>query len=1380
MIRLKIALYLSARLGRKRVTTMTFFWALLALVLHVLPGAVAPTHAQGTRKDDIVFNSRGIPLAGATVRVCTMPASGQPCTPLALIYSDSGLTQALANPTTTDGLGNYFFYAAPGQYEIEISGPSITTKQLPNVILPNDPSSPTFSGAVSAFSLTLGGNLTVSGSTTVVGALASGTLTLNNQNTPPGAAGTGTVNLYTKTADMRLYYKDQTGTEIGPLGPGNGAQINVANTFTAPQNIAADFHTKGPNPSYDIMLFGGYEYSGTQPTTTGTIAASSTSLTLASAQDFATGQGILVLGAGPATLLSTPASVAASPVNVTGSTTYNYCVVAEDYANGRTACSPAGSTTTGASSLGLFTAGTIASCTRASGVVTCTTTSAHHLSPGSFVEIQAGTTGGFLTYEGTATLVTASGSTFTFDQFGVFDDPVGITQGTLRVLAQNLVQWTEVDYSVLRSYIYRCMTTCTLPANAANYSLAGVTQGMDGGFLDYGYAISPSLVGNGDVPATAPTAPNAQWLSSLISAGGGTTTLTLAKAASTSVSGAITLHDNVPNIVAACATIGSTTGGGILYIPNSTPSGGIFPINSTLNLGTACNFGGQFEIDVAAPEVLANASVIPRNQFKLKGITAFGHVTNFYSMEPTTDWTGNAYPFIYALPGTSHDWSMDNLIFQAFRPYQADIVQDQDGTGNNVTSIFYRNIHLNANLAPSYIAGGGFGFFWERGGWSAGGATSFAAPPAAWFKGNFGLGRTVNSQLPGILYTDKTYVFGGILLDDAGNFPLTSVGVGHMEFKELLAESSYGPMIRAKLHGNTIAGIYMFDPTYADSLGASSTPLLDFTSAAVSGFVLQWPGCGNGNQPMFQVGSSAASYIDITLSQAFANCSIVGLQSYIVNQNSFVNTPVFSSGAGGQLSYQMQLPGPPSTAVSSGGSVPVGTILYSVSAVDANGNQTSVGPAKSAVTTTGNQTVTITPPTLPTGAIGWVPYRSTGGGAAMANIPGCSYIVGSTPFVDNFGFPCGASVPSSSQASSSSLSANGLTTYQLKLTNSFTDIVLPAPLTANRTQILPDVTGIVPVSSYVNSAYDNATRANGAIGSNWIVEQNGVNIASNQIQGTSTGVNSAFWNASSFATSQFAQATITALNGTTDFPGVSVLASGTGSSSTYYDCLENSTNIYIQRVVNAAAANLTNAASTGAVGDLLRLEIAPGGALTCYKNGAVALTFTDTQITSGAPGLSISGNVASVKNWSGGNLHPLGHLDAEQDWTKTQHYTQGVGFGTETFTASPRGEQNVFLPGALSSTWTGSTWTLDKAVTVTRVQVQVKTPPAGCSTNAVVRLTDGTSPVNVSISAGASDSGPITQNYAGAASLTISVQTAAAGCTTSPADANVVVQYRMQ
>jgi hypothetical protein len=79
----------------------------------------------------------------------------------------------------------------------------------------------------------------------------------------------------------------------------------------------------------------------------------------------------------------------------------------------------------------------------------------------------------------------------------------------------------------------------------------------------------------------------------------------------------------------------------------------------------------------------------------------------------------------------------------------------------------------------------------------------------------------------------------------------------------------------------------------------------------------------------------------------------------------------------------------------------------------------------------------------------------------------------------------------------------------------------------------------------------------------------------------------------------------------------------------------------------------------------------------------------------------------------------------------------------------------------------------------------VHSPAINCSGNcrvapAVARLTDGTSPVNVTISGAANSSGAISQNYAAGASLTLGVATAAAGCTTRPADINVTVQYRMQ
>jgi hypothetical protein len=264
--------------------------------------------AQGSRKDDIVFNAQGRPMAGATVRVCTSAATGQPCTPLGLIYSDPGLTQALANPISTDGLGNYTFYAAAGRYEIEISGPSIVTKQLPNVILPNDPSVPTFTtvtttSGISAFSLSLAGNLTVNGSAAITGTLSVG-----------GA----------------------------PL-----PSTNADNKWIASQRF------KGSDPWRDITAYmpaGGCDQSAlTGSHTLGTIASGTNALGIAYDNNFKNGCGIFIYGAGPASTLLTPGQGAAPNPNVigtAGSTTVHYKVAAIDANYGTSGASAAIAITT--------------------------------------------------------------------------------------------------------------------------------------------------------------------------------------------------------------------------------------------------------------------------------------------------------------------------------------------------------------------------------------------------------------------------------------------------------------------------------------------------------------------------------------------------------------------------------------------------------------------------------------------------------------------------------------------------------------------------------------------------------------------------------------------------------------------------------------------------------------------------------------------------------------------------------------------------------------------------------------------------------------------------------------------------------------------------
>jgi hypothetical protein len=50
-----------------------------------------------------------------------------------------------------------------------------------------------------------------------------------NEASAPATPGAGTVSVYTKTSDKRLYYKDDTGTEVGPLETG-GSSLPVADT----------------------------------------------------------------------------------------------------------------------------------------------------------------------------------------------------------------------------------------------------------------------------------------------------------------------------------------------------------------------------------------------------------------------------------------------------------------------------------------------------------------------------------------------------------------------------------------------------------------------------------------------------------------------------------------------------------------------------------------------------------------------------------------------------------------------------------------------------------------------------------------------------------------------------------------------------------------------------------------------------------------------------------------------------------------------------------------------------------------------------------------------------------------------------------------------
>ena len=1393
---------------------MAFFFAALALLLHLVPGGVKPARAQSSRKDDIVFNSRGIPLSGASIRVCTMPASGQPCTPLANIYSDSALTQALANPTTTDGLGNYFFYAAPGKYMIEVSGPGITTKQIPNVILPNDPSTPTFSsvsstGAINAFSLTLTGNLTVNGSTTVLGNLASGTLNLTNQSTPPGSANTGTVNLYTKTADKKLYYKDETGTETGPLGSGGGGgspggnngdlQSKNGSMFQASGEndngttfaVSRDQQNAGPNPYFDLRAYGGY-ISATPPTTTGSINSSSATLTINSAGDYANGQGIVVYGAGAAPTITTPGTPTVTPNLLNGATTWNYKVIAEDYKGGLTAATAAGTTTTGPSALGL-TAIAITGAVRTSGVSTYTTSSPHNLQPGQTIQIcefGGGTCNGsgFLdAFNGTkVVLATPTSTTFTTSDGNLLDTTETITaQGN--VMACNTLTFPVGSFSgvgTLRYWIYRSQ-------GAGAYALADVAIGLDPFFIDCGgnAPTPPSYV-----PSTPPASAQAQYLATTISSGGGTTSLTLAASAGATVSGASVLHDNTPALLAAMTAAANQTGGTV-YIPSAPNSGGgpifwLFNSAAVFNLVPTSN-NNYVTVLINGNVALAQPWIINRPNIKIEGMTK----RNSSFMYPGGALVGATYPGIYVASDASAIY-LRNLFIQTSVPLGTSFYVDNDTFGQGSNGIILENVGVAAQnssgLGRPMVLKGGFDFSFRQVtcDTQTGGGTLLPRPCMEFTNSSTAV-YNGNSQLPGRVAFDYCYIDGGgIQVDDLPNTN-SSNGNG-FRFTGFLAESMFTPFLKIGPMGVT-SDFTLTDVINADQAVGSGTPYVEATGSQLQAITIN-----SGLVPFGAPPLVAGSYSLTTLyashppSPNYGNTPWFSVGQYDVQVN---NEPLSARGTG-RINYAMATPGALSSCVvSAGGAVPVGTFSYTLTAIDYDGNETLPGPPVSVTTTSGNQTVTCALPAIPLGAKGFDGYRNlfriNDGTCSSPQITGGS-------FVDNNSGGCGNGAPNTSIAGSSFLASTGLSTYQLRLSGSpLTGTAGTGTLAATARGSyaqghLPtfDANGnLVDSGVSPTNVTDFFNRASGNLGSEanspWTIEAGTLLVTGGGVGGNTGSQNYAVFTGVGFPNDDQSVSATWVKSGTPSVQVAALVLRGSTSALTNYNCSPSNagTSLSIGKFVAGSFTSLASQTATINNGDIISFNIS-GSSLNCYLNGAAIVSASDSSIASGFPGLGEFGNYNANganlqwKNWMASPGYVS--LQRPQTWSQVQTFSPGIVIGADQVSSGPRAFFDTALPGALTSTWTGSTVTLDKAITVTRVQTQAKTAPSGCSTNAVIRLTDGTTPVNVTIAAAANDSGAITQNYAAGATLTVSVQTAAAGCSTSPADANAIIQYRMQ
>lgn len=82
--------------------------------------------AQGSQYQSILLGPTGRPAAGAVITVCAFGSTGIPCQSPINLFSDPGLSIPMTNPTKSDSLGNWGFWALPNNYVYTVTGVGIT------------------------------------------------------------------------------------------------------------------------------------------------------------------------------------------------------------------------------------------------------------------------------------------------------------------------------------------------------------------------------------------------------------------------------------------------------------------------------------------------------------------------------------------------------------------------------------------------------------------------------------------------------------------------------------------------------------------------------------------------------------------------------------------------------------------------------------------------------------------------------------------------------------------------------------------------------------------------------------------------------------------------------------------------------------------------------------------------------------------------------------------------------------------------------------------------------------------------------------------------------------------------------------------------------
>lgn len=797
--------------------------------------------------------------------------------------------------------------------------------------------------------------------------------------------------------------------------------VNSTALITGMTTIGGDSQIAGPNPAADIRAFGKFTTFSSATATTNATAT----VTINTPSNFKNGEYATIAHAGASCGLATPGTPTLTPsVNTgginttaagTGASSFAYKVVAADKLGCYTPASVSVSTATG-NALGVQTF-TISTLTRANNLATATTTAPHSYVPGELVHIKYFSTSD-ASFEG-FWVVSTTPTTTTFTFLQGMDTRNGATTsatgGTVLGFNANRISWTAVP-SAWKYYIYG--------RTGGTFTLLGQT--LLNSYVDYGSPMNDNQTFPPFIPTTAPVTGANDHLTARITSGGGTTTLTLASAATVSISSTI-LSDDGPALIAAANSSKA------VYIPTQ----GI-----TINSYTVAPGNKDYRLTA---NITANDTIESGSANTWESVSA-GNPTSF-SWSSVNGISGTAYPQMVL--GATNNTNRFSFVCSA-----------SNGCLNTVDSMDAVNLSFdytqfstgNGNLTD-YIGmnqlfmGGSFGFRWNK-------CILTTGTPGANDNTNIG-----NSPIPSVVFMPRVSDSQGtgnfsILstwVTNRGSFNLQSGSNGYnwVIVKDLQMQSTALPTIQfsSLVNGSLPTGIDIQNMTGADR-----------ATAYIAAY-------GVNGVPQISLSNLSANVGTRGLLTGLPFNGIVATNVANVGHNT--NVTYFSAGPfspaistdgviqATSIGFPMAAPtAAPGVAISAGGSVVIGTFPYGVQFLDANGFFGIFSPTANGTTTLGNQTVTITRPTPPAGAVSWVPYLN-GGRIPCSPIP-----VATTTYVHTLAFQCGQST-APPLANSISLGAAGVVTPTLSLTSNgfFTTLDFPTPLTVNRLIHVPNASG---------------------------------------------------------------------------------------------------------------------------------------------------------------------------------------------------------------------------------------------------------------------------------------------------------------------------------